>query len=154
MDVKQFFNNVPAFQDLPAEETAVLLETLHLADYPAGYTFFQQGIPTQGMYLLLDGGVLVARSDDQEAVIESSELRAGEFFGVLGLVSNVPSTTSARTLTAASVAQISQEGYHALTSRAPTAALRLQRMVAVQLARELQFRNRLLRARMRMDMSG
>lgn len=154
MDEKQFFNNLPAFQDLPASETSVLLESLHLFEFASGYTFYTPGTPTQEMFLLLEGGVQVVRGDDSETAIESSELRAGEVFGLLGLVPNLPATSTARAVTAVKVAQISQAAYQGLIDTAPTVALRLQRMIAVQLARELQFRNRLLRARMRIDMAA
>jgi CRP-like cAMP-binding protein len=151
MDEKQFFNNLPAFQDLPASETISLLESLHLFDFAVGYTFYTPGTPTQEMFLLLDGGVQVVRDDGSDVAIESSELRAGEVFGLLGLVVNLPATSTARAVTPVKVAQITLAAYRILSDVAPTAALRLQRMIAVQLARELQFRNRLLRARMRID---
>lgn len=154
MDEKQFFNNVPAFKDLPTAETDVLLQTLKAAQYATGYTFFVPGTPTTDMYLLIQGGVQVARTDDNGAVMESAELRSGEVFGLLGLVPNVPATSTARAVSPATVAHISQQGYRDLAISAPGAAMRLKRMVAVQLARELQFRNRLLRARMRLDMGA
>lgn len=154
MDEQQFFNNVPAFKDLPTAETDVLLQTLRAAQYATGYTFFVPGTPTTDMFLLMDGGVQVVRSDDNNEVMESAELRAGEVFGLLGLVPNVPATSTARAVSPTMVAHISQQGYFELATSAPGAALRLKRMVAVQLARELQFRNRLLRARMRIDMAG
>lgn len=154
MDEKQFFNNLPAFQDLPQSETSALLDSLHQFDFAPGYIFYTPGTPTQEMFLLLEGGVQVVRGDDSEAAIESSELRAGEVFGLLGLVSNLPATCTARAVTPVRVAQITQAAYLGLVDIAPTVALRLQRMIAVQLARELQFRNRLLRARMRIDMAA
>ena len=154
MDEKQFFNNLPAFQDLPLPETSALLEALNLCDFASGYTFYTPGVPTQEMFLLLDGGVQVVRGDDSEIAIESSELRAGEVFGLLGLVADLPATSTARAVTPVKVAKITQTAYQGLTESAPTAALRLQRMIAVQLARELQFRNRLLRARMRLDIAA
>lgn len=154
MDEKQFFNNLPAFQDLPASETSALLESLQLLSFAAGYTFFTPGTPTQEMFLLLEGGVQLLRDDGSDVAIESSELRAGEVFGLLGLVADLPATSTARAVTPVKVAQITQSAYHALIGSAPTVALRLQRMIAVQLARELQFRNRLLRARMRIDIAA
>lgn len=154
MDEKQFFNNLPAFQDLPQDETDLLLQALQRSEYASGYTFFVPGVPTTEMFLLLEGGVQVIRTDDNDAVMESAELRAGEVFGLLGLVPNVPATSTARAVSAVTVAHINQHDYASLASQAPKAALRLKRMVAVQLARELQFRNRLLRARMRIDLAG
>ncbi len=154
MDEKQFFNNLPAFQDLPLAETGALLDSLHLFDFAPGYTFYTPGTPTQEMFLLLEGGVQVVRGDAGEAAIESSELRAGEVFGLLGLVPHLSATSTARAVTPVKVAQITQIAYQALAEIAPTVALRLQRMIAVQLARELQFRNRLLRARMRLDIAA
>ncbi len=154
MDEKQFFNNLPAFQDLPPGETSALLDSLNRFEFAAGYTFYTPGTPTQEMFLLLDGGVQVVRDDDNNNAIESSELRGGEVFGLLGLVPNLPATSTARAVSTVHVAQISQTAYESLIHTAPTVALRLQRMIAVQLARELQFRNRLLRARMRIDVAG
>jgi len=134
MDEKQFFNNLPAFQDLPSAEESALLDALRIFDFAVGYTFYTPGTPTQEMFLLLDGGVQVVRDDDNAHPIESSELRAGEVFGLLGLVANLPATCTARAVTPVKVAQITQTAYESLAGVAPTVALRLQRMIAVQLS--------------------
>lgn len=153
MEFKQFLRSLPAFEDLPESDFNVLLSAIRVNQHLANHVFFSQGGPTHALYLLLDGGVQVTYSDDQGAPIETKELRSGEVFGLLGLVRDVPATSTAlATTSTVTVGALDYETYQTLFAKAPVAARRLQRMVAVQLARELQYRNRLLRVRMRKDL--
>ncbi len=153
MEFKQFLGSLPAFDGLPASDLDILISALHIDQHIAGHVFFNQGGPTHTLYLLLDGGVQVSHGDEHGTPIESAELRSGEVFGLLGLVRDLPATSTALATSTVTVACLKYEDYQTLFVKAPVAARRLQRMVAVQLARELQYRNRLLRVRMRKDLT-
>ncbi len=149
MEFRQFIATLPAFEDLPAQDIEALLQVLHYEPHIAGYDFFTQGESHPVMHVLLDGGVRVTRHDDAGTVVDAAEVRGGELFGLLGLVDNLPATAGATATSAVGVASLNREGYQWLFAAAPALARRLEYMIAVQLARELQYRNRLLRARLR-----
>jgi CRP/FNR family cyclic AMP-dependent transcriptional regulator len=151
MELSKLLASLPAFQGLPESDLAAFMQCAVGANYPDGHTFFSAGGASQAMYLLVDGSVRVSRHDDQGALIEASDLSTGEVFGLLGLVEGVAATSSAVTTSPSQIVEVSAGNFAALKETAPTAALRIQRMIAVQLARELQFRGKLLRLRMLLD---
>jgi CRP/FNR family transcriptional regulator, cyclic AMP receptor protein len=149
MEFRNFLSSLPAFDGLPAAELDILVQTMRTEPHTNGYTLFAQGDFTDTLYVLLEGSVRVSRLDDAGNAIDAQELRGGEFFGLLSLVDKLPATSTAVTTSPVAVACLEREAYRRLFSTAPSVALRLEYMTAVQLARELQYRNRLLRARMR-----
>ncbi|HTH40088.1 MAG TPA: cyclic nucleotide-binding domain-containing protein [Rhodocyclaceae bacterium] len=149
MEFRQFIASLPAFEGLPAQEFDALLQVLHYAPHVDGYQFFTQGGSHEAMYVLLEGNVRVTHHDDSGTPVDSLELRSGEVFGLLGLVGGLPATATATATTPVGAVTLTREAYQWLFAAAPTLARRLQYMIAVQLARELQYRNRLLRARIR-----
>lgn len=149
MEFRNFLTSLPAFDGLPAAELDTLVRSMRTEPHVNGHVFFSQGAATETLYLLLEGSVRVSRLDDAGNAIDAQELRGGEFFGLLGLVENLPATSTAAATSSVAIACLDRAAYLNLFTVAPLVALRLEYMTAVQLARELQFRNRLLRARMR-----
>jgi CRP-like cAMP-binding protein len=149
MEFRKFLSSLPAFDGLPAAELDALVQMMRSEAHSSGYTFISQGAPIGTLYVLLEGSVQVTRHDNAGNAIDPQELRSGEFFGLLGLVDDLQATTTVTATSPVAVACVERDAYRSLFSTAPSVALRLDYMVAVQLARELQYRNRLLRARMR-----
>ncbi|HEX8986451.1 MAG TPA: cyclic nucleotide-binding domain-containing protein [Rhodocyclaceae bacterium] len=149
MEFRQFISILPAFEGLTNEELDALLQVLHYEPHIDGHAFFTQGGPQAGMYVLLDGGVRVSHYDDAGTAVDTQELRSGDVFGLLGLVEDMPATATAKAVGPTGVVTLNREGFLWLGAAAPALAQRLEYMVAVQLARELQLRNRLIRARLR-----
>jgi CRP-like cAMP-binding protein len=149
MEFRNFLSSLPAFDGLPAAELDILVPMMRTEAHIQGYTFFAQGNPIDTLYVLLEGSVRVSRHDDAGQAVDAQELSGGEFFGLLGLVDDLQATTTVITTSPVSVACIDRGAYRSLFSSDPSVALRLEYMVAVELARELQYRNRLLRGRMR-----
>lgn len=147
MEFRQFISILPAFQGLPEGDFEALLQVLHYEPHIEGYVFFTQGEHHPAMHVLLEGSVRVTHQDDAGNVIDTQELRGGEVFGLLGLVEKLPATSTAVATSAVGSLILTLEGYQWLFAAAPTLAHRLEYMIAVQLARELQYRNRLLRQR-------
>ncbi|HEY3430976.1 MAG TPA: Crp/Fnr family transcriptional regulator [Rhodocyclaceae bacterium] len=150
MEFRQFIASLPAFEGLPEQDFEALLQVLHYEPHIEGYEFFTQGTPHGAMYVLLEGSVRVTHRDDNGNQVDALELRSGEVFGLLGLVEDgLPATATATATTPVGAVTLTREAYQWLFAAAPTLAHRLQYMIAVQLARELQYRNRLLRIRIR-----
>ncbi|MES2772268.1 MAG: cyclic nucleotide-binding domain-containing protein, partial [Pseudomonadota bacterium] len=124
MEFRQFLDSLPAFDGLPAADVDVLLAVLQREQYDAGRIFFSQGGSTRSLYLLLEGGVRVCYSDEQGVPIEAAELRSGEFFGLLGLIGDIPATATALATSSVHVASLDCVAYQDLFARAPVAARR------------------------------
>lgn len=146
MDLKQFLKTLPAFERFAPEHLDVLSELMEVSSHRAGQKFIVQGQQGDAMFLLMDGAVQTTHVDEVTgAVHEARDLHAGEIFGLLSLVENMPAGWTSVARGPVTVAALGPEEFGELFSKAPPIAYHLQYMIAVQLARNLQERNRQLR---------
>lgn len=154
MNLRTFLTNLPSFSGFSAEDVSVLEGVLRVADYPEGHAFTRQGELADGMYILLDGTVRVTQRDEIAGLSqEVKELHAGELFGLISLVSHMPAVATCTATSAVSAAQLSREDFDRLVQEAPQLGHHLHYMVAVQLARDLQNRNRSMRELLKREAS-
>jgi CRP/FNR family transcriptional regulator, cyclic AMP receptor protein len=146
MELKQFLKQW-AFDRFSDQEISQLSGLMTLSMYPNGHVFIAQGQQGEAMYLLVDGAVEVRRADETTGEPqEGAELRSGELFGLLSLIDEMPASATCTAKGAVTAAALSREGFEKLYEAAPPIGHHLQYMVAVQLARDLQERNKALRA--------
>jgi CRP-like cAMP-binding protein len=147
MNLRTFLTNLPSFSGFSPQEIATLEDALKVANYSEGHVFTQQGELAHAMYILIDGGVRVTQRDEIAGLSqEVKELHAGELFGLLSLISQLPAVTTCTATSEVSAAALSREDFDQLVHSAPQLGHHLHYMVAVQLARDLQNRNRSMRA--------
>jgi CRP-like cAMP-binding protein len=150
MDLKQFLIQLPAFQNFTPRYVDVLADLMDVAEYPEGHVFITQGEPGEAMYLLMDGVVRIDRVDDVSGERqEGRDLHSGELFGLLSLVDNMPAGATCTATEPVAAASLPRSAFVRLFESAPPIGHHLQYMVAVQLARDLQERNKGLRQLMR-----
>ncbi len=146
MDLKQFLKPLPAFERFTEADIDVLSGSMAVSSYPAGHAFITQGQQGEALYLLMGGAIETTHVDEATGVSqESRDLHTGELFGLLSLIDKMPAGWSAVAKEAVTVAALSREDFGRLFQSAPPIAHHLQYMVAVQLARDLQERNKELR---------
>ncbi|HUJ26866.1 MAG TPA: cyclic nucleotide-binding domain-containing protein [Myxococcales bacterium] len=146
MNLRTFLTNLPSFSGFSPEEIATLEGVLRVANYPEGHAFTHQGELSDAMYILLDGSVRVTEEDEIAGLSrEVKELHAGELFGLLSLISHLPAVTTCTATSQVSAAALPREDFDRLVHDAPQLGHHLHYMVAVQLARDLQNRNRSMR---------
>jgi CRP-like cAMP-binding protein len=114
--------------------------------YPKGHTFIWQGEQGQALYVIMDGAVLLSRSDELTGFKQERELRAGEVFGLLSLIDNLPAAATCSVLEPVTAASLPRSDFNELFDDAPPVGHHILYMVAIQLARDLQDRNMSLRA--------
>ena len=145
-DLRTFLHGLPAFERFPDKQLDLLLNHLRLEAYEANQTLVTQGNQGPALYIIISGTVDVTRRDDTgELEQEAREARDGEVVGLLSLVDNMPSPETCTAKTRVTAAVLTPERFNALFLMAPTIAHQLQYMVAVQLARDLQEKNKSLR---------
>jgi CRP/FNR family transcriptional regulator, cyclic AMP receptor protein len=145
MELKQFLKQW-AFDRFGEPEIAQLTALMTMSMYPNGHVFIAQGQQGEAMYLLVEGAVEVRRADEASGEPqEGAELRSGELFGLLSLIDDMPASATCTAKGAVTAAALSREGFEKLFEAAPPIGHHLQYMVAVQLARDLQERNKALR---------
>ncbi len=145
-DLRTFLHGLPAFERFPEKQLDMLLNNLRLEDYEANQALVTQDYQGPALYIIIAGTVEVSRrSAAGELEQEMREARDGEVVGLLSLVDNMPSPETCTTKGRATAAVLTPERFNTLFLVAPTIAHQLQYMVAVQLARDLQEKNKSLR---------
>lgn len=150
MDIKQFLKTLPAFEAFSEAQLGALSELMTVSSQPDGHAFITQGQQGDALYLLMEGAIQTLRIDDVTGQQEEGrDLHAGEMFGLLSLIEDMPATSACIAEGAVTVAALPLSGFKRLYEVAPPIAHHLQYMVAVELARNLQERNKELRELMR-----
>ncbi len=146
MDIKQFLKTLPAFENFAEAHIEPLAGLMAVSSHPAGHRLIIQGRQGDAMYLLMEGAIQTSRIHEVTGELdEARDLHAGEIFGLLSLIDNMPAGWTSTAREAVTVATLSRPDFLRLYQLAPPIAHHLQYMVAVQLARDLQARNRELR---------
>lgn len=146
MDLRTFLRNLPSFSGFSPQEIDTLEGALKVASYPEGHVFTRQGEPADAMYILLEGSVRVTQHDDIAGLSQDvKELHGGELFGLLSLIGQMPAAATCTGTSQVSAAALARPDFDRLIHSAPQLGHHLHYMVAVQLARDLQNRNRSMR---------
>ena len=88
----QVLGNVPIFEHLTAKELSEVVRLTHERTYKKDEHVFKKLAPAEGMYVILDGGVLITDSDSETIF---ATLESGDFFGELALLDEEPRSASA-----------------------------------------------------------
>jgi len=88
----QVLKNVPIFEHLTAKELSEVVRLIHERTYKKDEHVFKKLAPAEGMYVILDGGVLITDSDSETIF---ATLESGDFFGELALLDEEPRSASA-----------------------------------------------------------
>ena len=145
MDLKAFLHALPAFERFSDRQLDAFVANVHVEEFATGGQLITQGEPGRAMYVLLSGAVRSERYEAMGSEVEPLEIRDGELFGLVSLADNIPSPETCTAENFVTVASLTPQAYHSLFLLAPGLARQLQYMVAVQLARELQIKNKSLR---------
>ena len=144
-DLRVFLHGLPAFERFEGKPLDMLVNKLRLQDFAPGQRIIEQNSQGPAMYIIIEGTVEITRQDAIGGEQESRDARDGEVIGLLSLVSNMPSPETCTATTKVFAAELTPDRYQALFLQAPAVAHQLQYMVAVQLARDLQEKNKALR---------
>jgi len=92
-----FLGSMPMFKMLDKRELAFLENIVHVRNYEADETIFNEGDIGSGMYSIRSGQVQIYNRSEQEPEIEQAILQPGDFFGEIALTASRPRCASART---------------------------------------------------------
>lgn len=155
MDIKQFLHTLPTFESLAPEHLDILAQALVIGAFPEGHVFTTQGEQGNGLYLLINGNVRITERDDIAGLVrEVKELHSGELFGLLSLLDNMPASATCTATSPVQAALLPRAQFVRMFEVAPPLGHQLHYMIAVQLARDLQNRNKSLRALLRREVTA
>jgi signal transduction histidine kinase len=122
-----------AFPGIREDEAFEMAAVGRVHDYPAGTVLCHEGANETIFYILLDGLVEVTKalSNLQSRVMK--RLEAGEFFGEMALIHNMPRAATVTTLTPVTVLEIHKEDFTRLLERCVPLSLAMVREVSRRL---------------------
>ena len=127
-----FFENIPIFSLLDADERAVLADQVELRRFTARQRIYRAGEPGQKAYVLLSGRVqvVVIDEDNQEVVLDTPA--PGEIFGMASMLSAAPHQSTAVALEETATIEIARNDIETLLQRKPMAGLDMLTMAGQQ----------------------
>jgi CRP/FNR family transcriptional regulator, cyclic AMP receptor protein len=119
---------VPLFAGLSKSELRQVAAIADEIDLPADKLLIREGERGREFFVLLEGEAEVARKGKKLAT-----RRAGEFFGEIALVSNLPRIATVKTLEPVRALVIRDVDFRALLQRTPAIAVKVLQAVADRL---------------------
>lgn len=132
-DLEHFILNIPLFSSIPASQIHEMTQRFHYASYKKGDIICREGEPGDAMYIIRSGVVTVhSEMDGREVFI--SELRRGDFFGEMTLLSDSPRNGTAEVLLDAMIYYIRRKDFEELLVQNKSMGLYLSRYYARRIA--------------------
>ena len=121
--------DVPLFAGLSRSELGQVASIADEIDLPADKVLIREGERGREFFVLLEGEAEVTRKGKELAT-----RGAGEFFGEIALVSNLPRTATVKTRTPVRALVIRDVEFRALLRRTPAIAVKVLQAVADRLS--------------------
>jgi len=133
VDIKKFLKSISIFSDLNKESVDRFVKFGKLVKYKKGQVVFFQFDPSDKFYLVRSGviSILIGSSDGREMVI--NEIRSGDFFGELGILTNQPRSTGAVARTNCEVFVFPRQIFLDLLDQEPRLSRRILNLTADRL---------------------
>jgi len=128
----------PLFADLDSATIALIVAQLTEEVWPAGHILFEELVPGDTLYIIVDGQVQISRTfqDGERRVIR--EMGPGEFFGEMALLEDKPRSACASTMTPTTCLTVTRQRFNTLIEQHPAVAINFLKAISAQLRRQYQ----------------
>jgi len=132
-EVAGFLSNVPLFSKLSEAAALSLARECRFKQVEKGEILFFQSDPSETAYIVRTGNISIILNspDGREMVI--NEMHSGDLFGELGLLTNMPRSTSAIARTKSELLVIARHAFMSVVEQEPKLALRMLEITANRL---------------------
>ena len=139
MEYARLLRQIDLFAGLDRVTLAKLAAHLQPQLYPASSTIFRQGDAGDAFYLVIRGSVGVFATNAEDPVeLQVKILHAGEPFGEMALLSNIPRTATIKAETNCEVLRLERSSFLELIRDQPSVALAIAATLSRRLAGMLQ----------------
>jgi CRP/FNR family cyclic AMP-dependent transcriptional regulator len=134
-DARAFLEGMPLFADLGEASLAALARAGRFVQVEKGQFIFFQSDPSEKVYLVRSGlvSIVLESPDGREMVI--NEMRPGDFFGEVGVLTRQPRSTSAIVRTEGVLLEMPRQAFLGILAAEPALARRILEMTANRLRR-------------------
>ena len=95
MDLELFIKEVPLFSSIPDSQVKKIAACFHIQKFKKDELVFRQNDQSDAMYIVCSGAVFIYTEKDGGAPLRI-ELRRGDFFGEMALLSDLPRSATAK----------------------------------------------------------
>ena len=86
---------LPIFENLSRSQIKQVTRSLHERSYAKGETVFNESEPGAGLYIIDSGSIEITKQLEDSNPIVLAEFVAGNFFGELALIDEIPRSATA-----------------------------------------------------------
>jgi len=123
-----------SFPDVPSETLEREVERMKLRRYLAGQTIIREGDPADSFFVLTRGAASV-RKNGPDGEREISTLKAGDFFGEVGLLTGAARNATVRATAPSEVLELDAEGFRDLVESSQATKDRVRTSMTERLAK-------------------
>jgi len=134
LDKGKFLRGLGLFAGISESSISALASASRVLRYPKGSTIFFQEDPAEALYLVHKGtvAIVLTSSDGRELVI--NEMRDGDLFGELAILTGQPRSSGALATTEAEVLLVLRQVFMSVVENEPKVAQRLLELTAQRLS--------------------
>ncbi len=141
MNLTKCLNQIPAFSDFTADEIDMLAQAMATREYPEGHVFIKEKKSCDGMYLILEGEVVVTRERENGGVDILDRLGNGELFGLISLIDHGVRSATCTATNQVTAAYLPRSAFQLLYQAHTHFGYHFQHMIARQLAHDTMIYN-------------
>ena len=132
-DVRAFLAGIPLFSTISENSAGNLARDSKIVSVEKGEILFFQADVSEAAYIVINGNISIILNspDGREMVI--NEMHKGDLFGELGLLTNMPRSTSAIARTRSELLVIPRRVFMSVVEKEPPLALRMLELTANRL---------------------
>lgn len=133
IDLEHFLKKVPLFSSIPGSQITKIASCFHFSEFKKDAVIFRQEDQSDAMYIIRSGAVSVD-SKKKEGISSQIELRRGDFFGEMALLSNLPRNSTVKVTLDTKLFYLKKKDFETLISRNKHIGLFLSRLYARRLS--------------------
>ena len=135
---------VPIFNGLSDRDFNTMEKILHLREYEVDEFVFQSGTPGLGMYIIIQGEVVIKGENSKGEKIVFAQLFSGDFFGEVSLISEDDRSTNAMAISSCKLVAFFRSDLLEIITRSPKLGNKILLNLATVLGNRLTKTNELL----------
>ena len=131
---REILRALPLFRHLDDAALAELGDELQWFALPGGASLFEQGDPSDALYVLKSGSVGAFRNDEHGQAQLVGVVAAGETVGEVGMIVDMPRNAAIRALRDSELLRLSRSDFEKLVNHHPKAMLAMARLAVRRLS--------------------
>jgi CRP-like cAMP-binding protein len=132
VDPESVLSGIDLFKGLPSEEQDLLQERFKRQSYINGEIIVRQGDLGSSFYVVVKGRVEVLRHTKEGKNVLVGELKPGQFFGELSLLTGEPRSATVRAAADSDLLRLEKSDFQDILSRHPALAENMAEVVALR----------------------